>query len=93
VIRVLSELRISDVLDVIIVAALLWMLIVWLRTTNARFAAIGLGILAALYLLVQQLELQLTVWLFQGFFAAVVCSSSCSSRSGSSRDSLPRSCW
>jgi len=72
VLRILAELRVSDVLDVTIVAILLWMLIVWLRTTRARFAAVGLAILAGLYLMVQQLELQLTVWLFQGFFAAVV---------------------
>jgi uncharacterized protein (TIGR00159 family) len=68
----LAELRLSDAADVAIVAILLWMLIVWLRTTRARFAAVGLAILAGLYLLVQQLELQLTVRLFQGFFAAVV---------------------
>jgi len=72
VFRVIGEFRFSDVIDVAIVAILLWMLIVWLRTTRARFAAVGLAILAGLYLLVQQLELQLTVWLFQGFFAAVV---------------------
>jgi len=70
--RMLADLRLSDVADVAIVAILLWMLIVWLRTTRARFAAVGLAILAGLYLLVQQFELQLTVWLFQGFFAAVV---------------------
>jgi uncharacterized protein (TIGR00159 family) len=68
----LAELRLSDAVDVAIVAILLWMLIVWLRTTRARFAAVGLAILTGLYLLAQQLELQLTVWLFQGFFAAVV---------------------
>lgn len=70
--RMLAKLRFSDVIDVAIVAVLLWLLIVWLRTTRARFAAVGLAILTGLYLLVQQLELQLTVWLFQGFFAAVV---------------------
>ena len=70
--RMLAELRFSDAADVAIVAILLWMLIVWLRTTRARFAAVGLAILTGLYLLAQQLELQLTVWLFQGFFAAVV---------------------
>jgi diadenylate cyclase len=70
--RMFANLRLSDLADVAIVAILLWMLIVWLRTTRARFAAVGLAILAGLYLVVQQFELQLTVWLFQGFFAAVV---------------------
>ena len=60
----------SDVVDVTIVAILLWALIVWLRESRARFAIAGLAIVFGLYLLAQQLGLQLTVWLFQGFFAA-----------------------
>ena len=68
--RAFTELRLSDAADVAIVALLLWALIVWLRHTRARFAIAGLGIVFCLYLLAQQLGLQLTVWLFQGFFAA-----------------------
>jgi uncharacterized protein (TIGR00159 family) len=68
--RAFSELRISDAADVTIVALLLWALIVWLRNTRARFAVAGLAIVFALYLIAQRLGLQLTVWLFQGFFAA-----------------------
>lgn len=64
------DLRLSDALDVTIVALLLWALIVWLRESRARFAIAGLAIVFGLYLLAQQLGLQLTVWLFQGFFAA-----------------------
>ena len=67
----LAALHLGDVADVAIVTFLLWMLIVWLRRTRGRFALIGLGIVFALYLVAQQLGLQLTVWLFQGFFAAV----------------------
>lgn len=70
--RSFLELRLSDLVDVTIVAALLWMGIVWLRTTRARQAFIGLGILGGFYLLAQQFELRLTVRLFQGFFAAGV---------------------
>ena len=70
--RFLTELRLADALDIAIVAVLLWMLIVWLRTTRARPAFVGLGILGIVYLVVQQLELRLTVRIFQGFFAAVV---------------------
>ena len=66
----LSELQATDIADVAIVALLLWTLIVWLRSTRARLAFAGLGFVFALYLLAQQLGLQLTIWLFQGFFAA-----------------------
>jgi len=68
---VLAELHLGDIVDVAIVTLLLWTLIVWLRRTRGRFALLGLGIVFALYLVAQQLGLQLTVWLFQGFFAAV----------------------
>ena len=68
----LSQLAFRDLADVAIVALLLWALLVWLRGTRARLALVGLGIVLGLYLLAQQVELQLTVWLFQGFFAVVV---------------------
>ena len=67
--RAFSELQWSDAVDVTIVALLLWALIVWLRHTRARFAVAGIAIVFGLFLVAQRLGLQLTVWLFQGFFA------------------------
>jgi uncharacterized protein (TIGR00159 family) len=71
-VHALSQLAFRDLVDVAIVALLLWAMLVWLRGTRARLALVGLGIVLGLYLLAQQIELQLTVWLFQGFFAVVV---------------------
>ena len=68
----LAEIRFSDVVDVAIVAALLFMGIRWLRAARARIALLGLGLVGALYGIVQQLQFQLTTWLLQGFFAVVV---------------------
>ncbi len=68
----LAEIRFSDVVDVAIVAALLFMGIRWLRAARARVALLGLGLVGALYGIVQQLQFQLTTWLLQGFFAVVV---------------------
>ena len=68
----LAEIRVSDVIDVAIVSALLWTSIAWLRASRARVALIGLAALGGLYWIVQQLEFQLTSWLLQGFFAVVV---------------------
>jgi diadenylate cyclase len=64
--------RFTDVVDVAIVALLLWALIVWLRTARARLALLGLCIVGALYAAARVSELQLTVRLLEGFFAAVV---------------------
>ncbi|MEE9606827.1 MAG: diadenylate cyclase [Myxococcota bacterium] len=59
----------SDLLDIGVVAALLWAGVVWLRRTRARMASLGLVIVGAVYLLARSFELQLTAWLLQGFFA------------------------
>ena len=66
-----EELRARDLVDIAIVATLLWMVITWLRNSRARLALVGLGAIAALFGLARTLELQLTTVLLQGFFAAV----------------------
>jgi diadenylate cyclase len=72
VLPTLAEIRVTDVIDVAIVSALLWTSIAWLRASRARVALLGLALLGALYWVVQQLHFQLTSWLLQGFFAVVV---------------------
>jgi len=67
-----GNLRITDLIDVAIVAAMLFAGIVWLRRSRARFAALGIGLVAALYLVVSRLGFQLTAWILQGFLAVVV---------------------
>ncbi len=64
--------RITDVLDVAIVAAMVFAGIVWLRRSRARFAALGIGLVGALYLVVSRLDFELTAWILQGFLAIVV---------------------
>ena len=51
------------------VAVLLYTAIAFLRQTRAAFIIRGIFILAAIYILARYLDLQLTAWLFQGFFA------------------------
>ena len=67
-----GNLRISDLIDVAIVAAIVFTGIVWLRRSRARFAALGIALVAALDLVVSRLGFQLTAWLLQGFLAVVV---------------------
>ena len=66
------DLRVSDALDVAIVAGIVFAGLVWLRRSRARFAALGIALVALLYLLVSRLEFQLTAWILQGFLAIVV---------------------
>ena len=60
---------IADVVDILVVTVLLYTATAWLRQTQAAFVIRGIFILAAVYILARYLDLQLTAWLFQGFFA------------------------
>ena len=68
----LLEIGWGEVADVAVVSLLLWALMAWARRVHASLALLGLGFLGVFYLLALQLELQLTAWFFQGFFAVVV---------------------
>ena len=58
-----------DVIDIGLVAAGLWAIVVWLRRARAGLAALGALTLTAVYLAARELRLELTAWMFQGFFA------------------------
>jgi len=61
-----------DLLDIAVAAVLFWGILLWLRRTKALFAFLGLAILAAVYLLARQAQLNLTAWIFQGFSAVLL---------------------
>ena len=65
-------LQLADVVDVLLVGLLLWLAIVWLRRSRARFALIGVAIVGLIYLLARRLDLEMTAWILQGFFAVFV---------------------
>lgn len=60
---------ISDFIDILFVAVLLYTAMVWVRTTRAAFVLRGILVLAVVYIIARQFDLQLTAWIFQGFFA------------------------
>lgn len=65
----LLNISLSDVIDILVVAVLLYTATAFLKQTRAAFIIRGIFILAAIYILARYLDLQLTAWLFQGFFA------------------------
>lgn len=69
---VLLDFGITDVVDIFFVAVLLYTAIVWAQKTRASFVVRGMFILGAVYILARQLDLQLTAWIFQGFFAILL---------------------
>lgn len=59
-----------DVVDVGLVALGLWAVIAWLRHARAGSAALGALALTSVYLVARELRLNLTAWVFRGFFVA-----------------------
>jgi diadenylate cyclase len=68
----LLSIRWAELVDLAVVWLMVWAGIAWLRTTPARLALGGIGILAAVYLIAWQLNLVLTTWILQGFAAVSV---------------------
>lgn len=66
------QLRLVDVVDILLVATIVYTGLVWIRRTHAALVAAGMVILGVFYVVARALELQLTAWIFQGFFAVFV---------------------
>jgi uncharacterized protein (TIGR00159 family) len=62
----------GDVVDVVVVAILVWLALRYLRSARARPALLGLLMLGGVYLVARWLALELTAALFQAFFAVLV---------------------
>jgi diadenylate cyclase len=63
------ELHVVDLIDIALVTTFFYSALVLVRRTHARLVAIGIFFLGALYIAARGLDLRLTTWLLQGFFA------------------------
>ncbi|MGH7846252.1 MAG: diadenylate cyclase [Candidatus Binatia bacterium] len=68
----LSDIGFPDLFDIAFVTVLLYVAFVWVRETRAFFVAIGFVILGLIYIIAKSFDLQLTAWIFQGFFAILL---------------------
>lgn len=66
------ELRVADAVDILLVTALLYAAVVWFRTSRASMVAMGLLLFAGIFSAARFFGLQLTTWIFQGIFAALL---------------------
>jgi diadenylate cyclase len=66
------EVRLADVVDVALVTTLVYTAVVLIRRAQAAFVAIGILMLGGLYIAARALDLRLTAWIFQGFFAVLL---------------------
>ena len=63
---------VADVLDMILVGALVYGLLLWFKRTRAAFVALGLLLLAVVYTVAFLAGMHMTVHIFQGFFAVFI---------------------
>jgi uncharacterized protein (TIGR00159 family) len=63
------EMRLTDAIDILVATSIAYALIAWIRRTQAAQVAAGIMILGIVYLGARAFDLQLTAWMFQGFFA------------------------
>jgi diadenylate cyclase len=62
----------ADILDIALVAVLIYALLIWFKKTKTAFVAMGLLMLALVYTAARIMGMYMTVWLFQGFFAVLI---------------------
>jgi diadenylate cyclase len=66
---VFKSIRIQDILDVIIIALMIFALLTWFKTRASRFVLIGIILLGGVYLAARFFQLYLTTIVLQSFFA------------------------
>jgi uncharacterized protein (TIGR00159 family) len=69
---VIKSIRIQDVLDVAIIAAMIFALLMWFKTRASRYVLVGILLLGGVYLAARFFQLYLTVIVLQGFFAILL---------------------
>ncbi|MEO6165073.1 MAG: hypothetical protein ABIP88_13165, partial [Candidatus Binatia bacterium] len=60
-----ATITVGEIVDLLLVAILIYTAIVWVRRTRAAFVVRGMLVFGAAYLVVRYLELQMTAWIFQ----------------------------
>ena len=64
--------RIADAIDIIVIAALLYSVLVWFRQTASRSIVVGVSVVAAIYFVARALDMHMTSLLFHAAFAVVL---------------------
>lgn len=70
--EVWETIGLTGLIDIVVMTLFIYSLLVWFKRTHAGFAALGLFMVGAAYLIARQLDLLLTTTMFQGFFAIIL---------------------
>jgi diadenylate cyclase len=68
----IRNVRIQDILDMAIIALMIFALLTWFKTRASRFVLIGITLLGIIYIAARFFQLYLTTIVLQGFFAILL---------------------
>jgi uncharacterized protein (TIGR00159 family) len=68
----IKHVTLADMMDMALVALLIYGLLVWFKKTKSAFVAMGLLVLMAVYVVARVTGMYMTTWIFQGFFAIFI---------------------
>lgn len=68
----LKPVNVADLLDMVLVAVLIYGLLVWFKRAKTAFVAMGLLVFIGVYTFARVTNMYMTVWIFQGFFAIFI---------------------
>ncbi len=71
-ITITQSFRIQDILDIFVIASLIYVVLIWFKKTASRFVFAGIVMLGIIYVLARTFQLYLTSMLLQGFFAILL---------------------
>ena len=67
-----KSVRIQDILDIVIIAVMIFALLMWFKTRASRSVLIGIILLGVIYVAARFFQLYLTTIVLQGFFAILL---------------------
>lgn len=68
----IQSIRLQDILDITIIALMIFALLTWFRTRASRFVLIGITLLGGIYIAARFFELYLTTVVLQAFFSILL---------------------
>jgi diadenylate cyclase len=63
------SITLTEIIDILLVATLLYTAVVWAQRTRAALVVRGIMVFGGIYIIARYLELEMVAWIFQGFFA------------------------
>ncbi|HQL00996.1 MAG TPA: diadenylate cyclase [Smithellaceae bacterium] len=72
IVPLIKSIRVPDILDMAIIAVMIFALLMWFKTRASRYVLVGIFFLGVIYLAARFFQLYLTVIVLQGFFAILL---------------------